>query len=75
MLQGILRDAITFPLMAPPTAGHSIDYLIQAGVTFSDTDTLTLPFYNSATPARPLMLSVPKRRAHLAKIGAKARTL
>jgi hypothetical protein len=52
--QGLLMDALTLSTPAPATSGYSINYLIQA--TFSETDTnpLVLPYFNSANPSQPL---------------------
>lgn len=74
ILQGILRDAITVPLTAPSTVGQSINYLIQAGLSITDTDTMTLPFYNSSNPSQPFPQTVKKRRAIAASVNAKPGT-
>jgi len=74
ILQGILRDAITIPLTAPVTAGQSIAYLIQAGITISDTDTLSIPFYNASNPTVPFTASRSKRRSAALSINAKPGT-
>ncbi|MBN7122909.1 hypothetical protein BSU01_14490 [Erwinia billingiae] len=49
--QGVILNSTTFTLTAPTTAGQSINYLIQA--TYSDTDSgaTTLPYYNAANPS------------------------
>lgn len=49
--QGIVMSSTAFTLTAPTTAGQSINYLIQA--TYSDTDSgaTVLPYYNAANPS------------------------
>ncbi|MFH5067239.1 phage tail protein [Enterobacter cloacae complex sp. 2024EL-00215] len=49
--QGYILDAQQFTLTAPPTAGYSINYLIQ--VTYSDVDggSTVLPYYNASNPS------------------------
>lgn len=74
ILQGILRDPITLPLTAPPTAGQSINYLVQAGLSVTDTDLQTLPFYNAADPTQPFPLAKNKRRAIAASVTTKQGT-
>ena len=51
MKQGIGLDAQLLTLAAPGTAGQSINYLIEA--TFSETDTtpVVLPYYNASNPS------------------------
>lgn len=53
--QGVLRDNLTIPLTAPVTVGHSINYLIQAGLSDADSDALVLPFFNVDNPAQSLL--------------------
>ena len=74
ILQGILRDAITIPLTAPATVGQSINYLIQAGVSVSDTDSLNIPFYNASNPSQPFTASRSKRRSIALPVNAKPGT-
>ena len=51
MKQGISLDAQLLTLAAPGTAGFSVNYLIEA--TFSETDTtpVVLPYYNASNPS------------------------
>lgn len=53
--QGILlASANTQPTMAAPaTSGYSVIYLIEAAFSEVDTGAVTLPYYNSASPAIP----------------------
>ncbi|MDD2878001.1 MAG: hypothetical protein PHT60_13620 [Acidiphilium sp.] len=50
---GINLDPVTFSLAAPASSGQSVNYLIEA--TFSETDTapVVLPYVNAATPSVP----------------------
>jgi hypothetical protein len=55
---GLLKRAInltatTLTLAAPPTSGQSINYLIEAGFSETDTTPIVLPYYNAANPAQP----------------------
>lgn len=49
--QGINLDATFLTLTAPPTAGHSISYLIQAQIQEQDSGAVALPYYNAANPS------------------------
>lgn len=53
MKQGMISDAITLTLTAPPTSGQSINYLIQGAISETDTDNTVLPYVNSLNPAAP----------------------
>lgn len=53
MKQGINIDALALTLVAPVTAGQSVNYLIQGAITETDTDNTTLPYVKSANPAIP----------------------
>lgn len=50
--QGILMDAITLSCPAPSTSGYSVNYLIQAAFQEVDTNSVTLPYYNSSNPTQ-----------------------
>lgn len=50
--QGISLDAVTLDCPAPATAGHSINYLVQAAYQDADTDLVTLPYYNASNPTQ-----------------------
>lgn len=50
MKQGILLDAVTLACPAPTTTGQSINYLIQATFSETDTDNVVLPYYNASDP-------------------------
>jgi len=52
--QGVLLDQATLTMTAPTTSGYSINYLIQAAFTESDTNNVVLPYFNSANPSQPL---------------------
>ena len=49
--QGIFLDAVILATAAPGTAGQSVNYLIQATFTESDTTPVVLPYYNASNPA------------------------
>lgn len=53
--QGILLAAanIQLTMTAPATSGLSVIYLVQAAYSEVDSGAVTLPFYNSASPAIP----------------------
>jgi hypothetical protein len=52
--QGLLRDTATLSgFAAPGTGGQSINYLVQAQFSESDTDNTVLPFFNAAAPDVP----------------------
>ncbi len=48
---GINTTNTAFTLTAPATTGHSINYLIEAAFSETDTTALVLPYYNAANPA------------------------
>ncbi len=50
---GINLDPVTFTLVVPASSGESVNYLIEA--TFSETDTVpvVLPYVNAANPSVP----------------------
>lgn len=50
--QGILLDPVTLACAAPTTVGYSINYLIQAAYQDSDTNLVTLPYYNASNPTQ-----------------------
>ncbi|WP_454763389.1 hypothetical protein [Cupriavidus campinensis] len=50
--QGISLDPITLSCAAPPTAGQSVNYLIQAVYQDVDTGLVTLPYYNASNPSQ-----------------------
>ncbi|MBO4120296.1 hypothetical protein J5T34_06020 [Cupriavidus gilardii] len=50
--QGISLDAVTLDCPAPATAGHSVNYLVQAAYQDADTDLVTLPYYNASNPTQ-----------------------
>lgn len=52
--QGVLLDGVTLPLIAPTTAGQSVNYLVQVSFLEVDTAPLLLPYYNSANPSQTL---------------------
>lgn len=78
--QGIMLDATVLTLAAPTTPGQSINYLIEATYSDSDTDNTALPFYNSANPTQPFSgmnnngQALPTRRKGGIAIQAKAGT-
>jgi hypothetical protein len=49
--QGILLDKITLNCPAPVTAGQSINYLVQVAFAEVDSNSVTLPYYNSSNPS------------------------
>ena len=75
--QGLLRDPITVALTAPPTVGHSVNYLIQAGFSEVDDEETVLPFFNADNPSQPLLgpdglgATVDTRRRGACSINAK----
>ena len=50
--QGILLSATSFTLVAPSTAGQSINYLIQVGFQDVDSGATVLPYYNASNPSQ-----------------------
>jgi hypothetical protein len=52
--QGLLMQAITLSTPAPATSGYSINYLIEAAYQDSDSNSVVLPYFNSANPSQPL---------------------
>jgi hypothetical protein len=55
MKMGVALASTAFALAAPTASGQSVNYVIQA--TFSETDTnpVVLPYYNAANPAQPFL--------------------
>ena len=51
--QGIIFTTTPLTLTPPGTAGQAINYLIQAQLQETDTDTAVLPYFNSANPQVP----------------------
>lgn len=51
MKQGISLDAQLLTLTAPGTVGFSVNYLIEATFTESDTTPVVLPYYNASNPS------------------------
>ncbi|WP_288427373.1 phage tail protein [uncultured Pantoea sp.] len=49
--QGLLMDAQSFTLTAPSTSGYSVNYLIQATYTDTDSGATVLPYYNASNPS------------------------
>ncbi|WP_049870983.1 gp53-like domain-containing protein [Sideroxydans lithotrophicus] len=49
--QGILLDVALLSCPAPGTVGQSINYLIQAAFSETDTGAVALPYYNSSNPS------------------------
>jgi hypothetical protein len=49
---GINLQALNFMLAAPASSGQSIDYLIEAALSESDTDPVVLPYVNAANPSQ-----------------------
>lgn len=49
--QGVLLDAVALNCPAPLTAGQSINYLVQAAFSESDTASTVLPYYNASNPS------------------------
>lgn len=78
MKQGVNLDAVLLNTPAPGTAGQSINYLIQATLQETDTDTTVLNYYNAANPQVPLQgpgglgATQATRRACTVQISAKA---
>lgn len=53
--QGTLFNAVTLSCPAPPTAGQSINYLIEGQYQEADTNAAIVPYYNSANPIQPFL--------------------
>lgn len=49
--QGLICEATPLTLIAPASAGHSMNYLVQVGYEDVDSDETVLPYYNAANPA------------------------
>ncbi len=49
--QGIVMDSASFTLTAPGASGYSINYLIQATYTDTDSGATVLPYYNASNPS------------------------
>ena len=52
MKMGINIGSTTFSLTAPPSAGQSINYLVEASLQESDGNPVVLPYYNASNPAQ-----------------------
>ena len=52
MKMGINSRPTTFSLTAPPSAGQSINYLVEASLQESDGNPVVLPYYNASNPAQ-----------------------
>jgi hypothetical protein len=50
---GINLQATSFTLTAPVTSGQSVNYLIEAAFSESDTAPVVLPYVNAANPTQP----------------------
>ena len=50
---GINLTSTPFTLTAPSTSGQSINYLIEAEFSETDTDPVVLPYYNPSSPSTP----------------------
>ncbi len=50
---GINLQATSFTLAAPATSGQSINYLIEAAFSETDTDPVVLPYVNAANTSQP----------------------
>lgn len=51
--QGIVWTPTVLNCPAPGTAGQSINYLVEVGLTEADTNPVILPFYNASNPTVP----------------------
>jgi hypothetical protein len=49
---GINLQATSFTLAAPASSGQSVNYLIEAAFSETDTDPVVLPYVNAANPAQ-----------------------
>lgn len=49
--QGIMLDVALLSCPAPGTGGQSINYLVQAAFSETDTGTVALPYYNASNPS------------------------
>ncbi len=50
---GINLQATNFTLTAPARSGQSLNYLIEAAFSETDTDPVVLPYVNAANPSQP----------------------
>lgn len=50
---GINLQATSFPLTAPASSGQSINYLIEAAFSETDTNPVVLPYVNAANTSQP----------------------
>jgi hypothetical protein len=50
---GINLETTSFTLAAPTASGQSVNYLIEAAFSETDTDPVVLPYVNAANPAQP----------------------
>jgi hypothetical protein len=51
---GINLQAVSFTFAAPASSGQSINYLIEAAFSETDTDPVVLPYVNAANPSQAL---------------------
>jgi hypothetical protein len=51
--QGILLASSTLACPAPATSGQSVNYLVEAAFSETDTNPVVLPYYNSTNPTQP----------------------
>jgi hypothetical protein len=49
---GINLQAVNFTLAAPASSGQSVNYLIEAAFSETDTDPVVLPYVNAANPSQ-----------------------
>jgi hypothetical protein len=55
MKMGVNLTSMTMALVAPTSAGQSINYLVEAAFLEIDDDPVVLPYYNAANPAMPYL--------------------
>ncbi len=53
VLQGISLDTVPLTFVPPGGAGQAVNYLIQVGISVTDTVPVVLPYYNAANPIVP----------------------
>lgn len=77
-LQGLLLDPFSLTFIAPVGVGQAVAYLIEAGLSVSDTTPIVLPYYNAGNPSVPWLgpnnsgVSQATRREVAALVRAKA---
>jgi hypothetical protein len=52
MKMGINTGSTTFDLIAPPSVGQSINYVVEASFQETDGSPVVLPYYNASNPAQ-----------------------